>query len=104
VYASSAPLVIVGTDDYPIRINGPFVADGDVIIKGVVSGQGTIYAGRNIHIVGDIWYGAPPEWPAIWREGVTGQIDNWDSPDLGSVCSDGTYVPNTVLPAASRCP
>ncbi len=54
-------LVLDGTVD-PIKIDGPVVVDGDVIIKGFVSGQGSIYAGRNIHIVGDIVYTNPPSW------------------------------------------
>ena len=33
---------------------------GDIAIRGVVQGQGTIYAGRNVHIIGDITYADPP--------------------------------------------
>ena len=55
-------LVLDGTSK-PIEISGPVVIDGDVIIKGTVKGQGAIYAGRNIHIIGDITYGAAPSWP-----------------------------------------
>jgi hypothetical protein len=111
VHAGSTPLVIIGTADHPIRIDGPIVVEGDVIIKGVVRGRGTIYAGRNVHIVGDIRYSDLPIWPSLERDSVTGQIraEHWlqtaiaDS-DLGSVCIDGTYVPNTVTPVSSRCP
>ena len=55
-------LLLVGTASNPIRINGPVVIDGDVIIKGYVTGQGTIYAGRNVHIIGDIKYKNEPVW------------------------------------------
>lgn len=47
----------------PIEISGPVVIDGDVIIKGTIKGQGAIYAGRNIHIIGDVTYSDAPSWP-----------------------------------------
>ncbi len=103
VNLGTKPLVIVGTSQFPIKIDGPVVVEGDVIIKGVVVGQGTIYAGRNVHVVGDIWYKSPPEWPSLWRDTQTGQINASSYGDLGSVCNSGTYVPNTV-PVGSRCP
>jgi hypothetical protein len=46
----------------PIEIHGPVVIRGDVIIKGKFTGQGTIYAGRNIHIAGDVIASNPPAW------------------------------------------
>ena len=55
-------LVLVGTQANPIRLNGPVVVSNDVVIKGYVTGQGTIYSQRNIHIVGDIQYLNPPTW------------------------------------------
>ena len=60
--ADRGSLVLVGTKSNPIRIDGPVVVDSDVIIKGYVTGQGTIYAGRNVHIVGDIKYVNEPTW------------------------------------------
>ena len=61
--ADDGCLVLIGTDANPIVINGPVVIDKDVIIKGKVQGQGTIYAGRNTHILDDIIYVDPPSWP-----------------------------------------
>ena len=55
-------VVLIGTDSCPIEINGPVVVIGDVVIKGKVSGQGTIFSGRNTHIVGNITYQNPPAW------------------------------------------
>ena len=54
-------LILDGTQT-PIEINGPVVIDRDVIIRGRVKGQGAIYAGRNVHIIGDINYVNPPSW------------------------------------------
>ena len=61
--ADNGALVIEGTALNPIVIDGPVVVDSDVVIKGYVTGQGTIYSGRNIHIVGDIKYVNAPSWP-----------------------------------------
>ncbi len=55
-------LVLEGTQSNPIRLNGPVVVSNDVVIKGYVTGQGTIYSSRNIHIVGNIKYVNPPNW------------------------------------------
>lgn len=55
-------LVLDGSSS-PIVIEGAVVVKGDVIIRGRVTGQGTIYAGRNVHIVGDLSYVRPPSWP-----------------------------------------
>ncbi|MBQ3343469.1 MAG: hypothetical protein IJG84_16330 [Kiritimatiellae bacterium] len=60
--ADKGVLILEGTQSNPIVVNGPVVVESDVIIKGYVTGQGTIYSGRNIHIVGDITYVNPPSW------------------------------------------
>ncbi|MCR5751365.1 MAG: hypothetical protein K6G91_05335 [Kiritimatiellae bacterium] len=56
-------VVLVGTEDNPIEINGPVVIASDVVIMGYITGQGSIYCGRNVHIVGDLTYKNPPSWP-----------------------------------------
>ena len=56
-------VILIGTWDHPIVIDGPVVFDSDVVIRGFVQGRGTIYSGRNIHIIGDINYKNPPFWP-----------------------------------------
>ncbi len=43
-------------------ILGPVVISNDLVIKGVVTGQGTFYTGRNTHVVGDLTYRDPPQW------------------------------------------
>ncbi|MCP4650551.1 MAG: hypothetical protein GY853_10790 [PVC group bacterium] len=55
-------IVLIGTDANPIEIDGPVVVTGDVLIKGKVSGQGTIYSGRNMHIIGSVQYVDGPSW------------------------------------------
>ena len=60
--ADAGSLLLVGTQSHPIEIDGPVVVAGDVVIKGYVKGQGTIYAGRNVHVIGDISYVDSPTW------------------------------------------
>ena len=65
VYSAPGPSGIDGAADQgcihlkgtladPIVIDGPVVVDGDLIIEGYYTGQGTLYAGRNIHVIGDL--------------------------------------------------
>ena len=61
--ADDGSIILIGTAANPIVIDGPVVVERDVIIRGVVSGQGTIYSGRNTHIIGDITYNDGPSWP-----------------------------------------
>ncbi|MBI5705393.1 MAG: hypothetical protein HZC36_00205 [Armatimonadetes bacterium] len=47
---------IIGTSSKPIRVHGPVTFTQDCVIKGYVAGQGTIYTGRNVHVVGSVRY------------------------------------------------
>jgi len=88
-------VILIGTDDYPIILNGPVYVDGDVVIRGRVSGRGTIYSGRNIHIIGDILYKKPPSWPYD-KTGLSqtqSQIDNANkSCDILMLAARGNIV------------
>ncbi len=84
-------LVLVGTQSHPIVVNGPVVVPGDVIIKGVVHGQGTIYAGRNIHIIGDITYKDPPSWSHPDNH-PTRTINQNNSADMLALAAKGNIV------------
>jgi len=56
-------LYLEGTPDDPIRINGIVVVEKDVIIKGYVTGKGTLIAGRNLYIADDVKYLNGPNTP-----------------------------------------
>ncbi len=58
----SGSAVLVGTSTHPIKLYGPVTVSQDVVIKGYVAGQGTLYAGRNVQIVGSVRYSSPPSW------------------------------------------
>ncbi len=55
-------ILLVGTEKNPIVINGPVVVEADVVLRGYIQGQGTIYAGRNVHVIGDLQYVNGPSW------------------------------------------
>lgn len=76
-------VVLIGTDDNPIEIDGPVVVTGDVLIKGVVKGQGTIFSGRNTHVIGNITYKSPPTWPKPDEDPDTTDTDNATKDFLG---------------------
>ena len=56
-------LVLSGTYDNPIVLNKDIYVTGDVVIKGYVTGQGAIYAGRNMYMAGDVITKDPPDKP-----------------------------------------
>ena len=58
-YADSN-LILIGTPDDPIDLDGDIYVEGDIIIRGVVRGIGAIYAGRNIYVAGDVEMETPP--------------------------------------------
>jgi hypothetical protein len=55
----SGTLILIGTKDDPINLPSSFYFDGDVIIKGYVSGQGNLTASRNVYIAGEVLYKNP---------------------------------------------
>lgn len=92
---ASAPdkgaVILIGTWDFPICIDGPVVFESDVVIRGFVSGRGTIYSGRNIHVIGDINYKNPPYWPDTGSEPETKGKDLLVLISRGSIVF-GNYV------------
>jgi hypothetical protein len=51
---------LVRTTTNPIKIHGPVTVATDVVIQGYVSGQGSLIAGRNVHVIGSVIYKTPP--------------------------------------------
>ena len=73
VYEGS--LILVGTEDNPIVLEGNIYVTGDVILKGVVKGRGAIYAERNLYLAGDVVVDNPPDPPG---EGVCAGVSDPD--------------------------
>ncbi|MFH1239014.1 MAG: hypothetical protein V1653_02765 [bacterium] len=69
-------IVLVGTSSNPIEINETVVIRGDLVIKGKVEGQGTIYVGRNAYIADNIDYKNAPSSPRPASENPS-VVDNW---------------------------
>jgi len=49
-------LILVGTPDNPIILDGPVAINGDLVMKGVVRGRGQLKARRNVYVTGDVTY------------------------------------------------
>lgn len=81
---------LCGTSSDPIVINGPVIIPNDVIISGYVKGQGTIYSGRNIHIVGNITYKNPPS----WSQKSTSGSNNQNADMLGLMAKGNIVIGN----------
>lgn len=96
--ADKGSIVLDGTSK-PIEISGPVVIDGDVIIKGTVKGQGAIYAGRNVHIIGDVTYGDAPAWPKPDTNPQQTVKNNAKKDMLGLVAKGNIVLGNYTDPA-----
>jgi len=54
-------LYLVGTSNAPINVVGPVLIPGDVVLKGVITGVGTLYVGKNLYLAGDVTYKNGPD-------------------------------------------
>ncbi len=77
-------LVLVGTTANPIHIEGNVFVSGDVIVKGVVTGRGALYSGRNVYVAGDLGYANGPREPSsgedpdeVAQENIEAEKDEW---------------------------
>ncbi len=90
--ADKGALVLIGTQSNPITISGPVVVDSDVVIGGYVSGKGTIYSGRNVHIVDDIVYSSAPSWGHPDSDDAAKEKENVKKDLLGLVAKGNIVV------------
>ncbi len=86
-------VALIGYQNRPIRIHGPITVTQDVVIRGYVEGQGTIYAGRNVHIVGDIIYKNPPDFRGSVLDTVISTNERKDA--LGLAARGSVMMGNT---------
>lgn len=49
-------LILVGTPSNPIILDGPVAINGDLVLKGVVRGRGSLQARNNVYVMGDVTY------------------------------------------------
>ena len=59
-------LLLWGTDENPIVLDGPVIVRGGLIIKGKVTGKGVIYTEENIYIPDNLTYVNPPTTKPDW--------------------------------------
>lgn len=84
---------LIGTSSHPILIHGPVTFTQDAVVKGTVSGQGTIYAGRNVHIVGSIQYANPPNFQLTSGRNTMSAVDNFNEhQDMLGLAANGSVI------------
>lgn len=54
--STSGNVVLSGTQDNPIHIDGDIAIDGDLVINGYVKGSGAIYVSGNVYVPTDLRY------------------------------------------------
>lgn len=91
VSADDGTLVLIGTLNNPIEINGPVVVENDLIIKGYIKGQGSFYVGRNVHVIDDLKYVNPPRWVKPLHNIDTAVKDTAGS-DFVGLCAKGSVI------------
>ncbi len=84
-------LVLVGTEADPIDISGVVVAQKDIYIRGYYTGQGTLYAGRNIYVVDDVIAVDAPTWPHPDSTPAATAVENKTKDFLG-LCAKGSLI------------
>jgi hypothetical protein len=98
---------LIGTAAHPVIIHGPVTFTQDIVIKGNVSGQGTLYAGRNVHIVGSIIYNNPPSFQGTDQTVIDQKNEKADLVGLaarGSVIMGDTSTFTTAYPLQYMSP
>lgn len=53
-------LILIGTEDDPIKIQHTVAIDGDLIIKGSIEGEGQLLVRGNTYVIGDVTYKDAP--------------------------------------------
>ncbi|QHI70832.1 hypothetical protein [Tichowtungia aerotolerans] len=84
-------LVLVGTEANPIRLDGVVVARQDIYIKGYYTGQGTLYAGRNVHVLGNLIAVNQASWPHPDPNPLATAAANQSADFLG-LCAKGSLI------------
>ncbi len=59
-------LVLWGTEENPIVVDGPVVVQGALIIKGCIKGKGSFYVQDNVYVPDNLTYVNPPEGKPDW--------------------------------------
>jgi hypothetical protein len=85
-----------------VSISGMVVVKGNLAVQGYFTGRGSLYAGRNIYMSGDVLYANPPStYPSQTSPGTTSQSPSGDPGSNGGTPS-GDYTSDQVLFASGK--
>ena len=80
---------LIGSSAHPILIHGPVTFTQDAVVKGNISGQGTVYTGRNVHLVGSLIYQNPPNFQGNNATTISNQNEK---ADMVALCANGSVI------------
>jgi hypothetical protein len=99
--ASTAPTVLQAGDKVQlVTINGMNVVQGNVAVQGYVTGRGSVYAGRDMYVAGDVMYANPPSTYLNQSSPNTNINVPSGSPGTGNTPATGDFTKDQVLWAA----
>lgn len=85
----SGSAALIGTSSHPVKIHGPVTFTQDAPVSGYFTGQGTIYTGRNVHVVGSIKYVNGPD----FRGSSQTSVDNANEKrDMVALAARGSVI------------
>lgn len=89
-------MLLIGTEDAPIELDGPIVIQGDLVIGGYVTGQGSFFVDGNVYVPDSIKY---VDGPSSARPDSNEQedveewlTDNWNKDFLGVFAAENIVV------------
>lgn len=103
-------VILNGTRDNPIVLNGTVAIDGDVILNGYVRGAGTLLVSGNVYVPCDLQYldgqvvlqGDDPAYPTGPR--TFGVAQDGTRNVLGLACGGNVLIGDYLQPSASLAP
>lgn len=84
---TNANVVLTGTDDQPIQIDGDVAIDGDLIISGPIQGRGALWVRGNVYVRGDLTY----------ADGMFGEERNFGISSNGQVNAFGLTAGGSIV-------
>ncbi|HKL21554.1 MAG TPA: hypothetical protein VJ904_07090 [Tichowtungia sp.] len=84
-------LVLIGTEADPINLDGVVVAQKDIYIGGYYTGQGTLYAGRNVYVIDNLVATDPPSWSHP-DNNAQATADANKTKDFMGLCAKGNLI------------
>lgn len=67
-------LILIGTEDDPIKLQHTVAVDGDLVLKGSIEGEGQLLVRGNTYVIGDVTYKDAPGEFGVSESGETNAV------------------------------